>query len=65
MKTDPILRELWEIQGRSVTRMRPDLFDELKASERSQFGPIVNRLTRRPPPIDKGERIGATACALL
>jgi len=50
MKTNPILKELWETKDDLSQECGHDLrrlFDKLKASEKSQSGPIVNQVEHR------------------
>ncbi len=49
MKTDPILRELWEIKDGLSKECGHDLrrlFDRLKESQKSRTDRLVNRTTR-------------------
>ncbi len=50
MKTDPILKELWQIKDGLSEECGHDLrrlFDRLKAAQKSQTGRVVNRTKRR------------------
>jgi hypothetical protein len=53
MKTDPILKELWEIKDGLSEECGHDLrrlFDKLKVSQKSQADRMVNRTKNRTVP---------------